>query len=737
MALQPHPGSGLNQHADLEETPIQSGLIEDASSESKAATPSRAANQSKGKTVVCRVTTLHNANYEIEISKTAVGQELFDAVVKERMHLEESAFFSLSFEKVPGTKFWLNMTKKIEKQLQNSQWVFFLEFKFYPPEPNVLSLDETRFQLVLQVRQDMLSGRLPCSFYTYAVLGSYTAQSELGDFDPARHGKGIDYLRSYLLAPNQSDELLERVHDLHRLHKGIEPPEADLLFLATAKKLALYGVTLYKAKEQGRGGDQEVLVGVSPAGLYIYDGSIRMSTYKWPRIRKMSYKYNVFNVKAVFYETNESTEELRNFKCASPKLAKRLWRISVETHQFFRLKQAELTDTNILTFGTRRNLGLSSTLYQHRQQQEQGTIRKSRATLNSSGGESVEGTLRLNGSSLTSDQLLTGAGHEKSATGIIEDSYAAAAAGLSRSERSMQPPPRSSTPDHGVIDELVDEQHAAATSDSSLLDVQPGLAGAGLLNGRLMQSEVDQLAEAVGGAATSVDTIEEASDSSALESAATAMAGKVLTARPHNGPAAAEVTVDQLVLGMAAAGEEQEPCEDGVESTKFSLQSSENRPAVGAQENSTAVAAEQTGSSCEAGSLPEAADGSQIKMEGAENQPGVGHLAGTGGSGDSDGGLNLSLPGFSTESFGISATGQIVDGGADLFHLERNEKFTTESNSSPADRSKVTITVTDEEAGGHGDDQALLDAIRSVLHLDLNLTVEKIELQADSNYRDV
>lgn len=301
--------------------------------------------------VVCRVILLDKDNYEAEIPKSAVGQQLFDKV-KERLSLEEADFFGLSYHTPSGLRHWLNLTKRVDKQLDSNPWVFSFEVKFYPPEPNILSSDETRYLLVLQVRQDLLTGRLPCSFHTHALLGSYTIQSELGDYSTAEHGAGtgIDYLRPYIFAPNQSDELLYRIADLHRLHKGLHPEEADLLFLDSAKKLALYGVDLYKVKDVGH---RDVLVGVSAAGLYIYEDRLRMDTFKWPRILKVSYKRNLFNVKVRSLEFDKE-EHMHGFKCTSPKHAKRLWRITVETHQFFRLKQPELTDTVTLGFGTKR-----------------------------------------------------------------------------------------------------------------------------------------------------------------------------------------------------------------------------------------------------------------------------------------------------------------------------------------------------------------------------------------------
>lgn len=106
--------------------------------------------------------------------------------------------------------------------------------------------------------------RLPCSFVTYALLGSYTAQAELGDYNEMDHGLTCDYLKDLQFAPIQDEELLKRIHDQHKRHKysrlfhfpkhfenfprGQPPNAADLHFLENAKKLAMYGVDIHPAQ---------------------------------------------------------------------------------------------------------------------------------------------------------------------------------------------------------------------------------------------------------------------------------------------------------------------------------------------------------------------------------------------------------------------------------------------------------------------------------------------------------
>jgi len=49
-----------------------------------------------------------------------------------------------------------------------------------------------------------------------ALLGSCTVQSELGEYDVAEHGTGIDYLREIEFAPEQTDELLMKIAEMHQ-----------------------------------------------------------------------------------------------------------------------------------------------------------------------------------------------------------------------------------------------------------------------------------------------------------------------------------------------------------------------------------------------------------------------------------------------------------------------------------------------------------------------------------------
>ncbi|XP_026111998.1 band 4.1-like protein 3 [Carassius auratus] len=235
----------------------------------------------------------------------------------------------------------------MKKQISTGPWNFAFNVKFYPPDPSQLSEDITRYFLCLQLRDDIVSGRLPCSFSTLTVLGSYTVQSELGDCDSELQGSS--HLSDMRLAQNQNKELEEKVLELHRGYKGMNPAEADMLFLENAKKLSMYGVDLHCAKDSE---GVEIMLGVCSSGLLVYREKLRINRFAWPKILKISYKRNNFYIKVRPGELKHF-ESTIGFKLPNHKAAKRLWKVCVEHHTFFRLVSPEAPPKRFLSLGSK------------------------------------------------------------------------------------------------------------------------------------------------------------------------------------------------------------------------------------------------------------------------------------------------------------------------------------------------------------------------------------------------
>ncbi|XP_050170543.1 band 4.1-like protein 2 isoform X11 [Myiozetetes cayanensis] len=301
----------------------------------------------KIKTVQCKVMLLDGTEYSCDLEKRAKGQVLFDKVC-EHLNLLEKDYFGLLFYETAEQKNWLDPSKEIKRQIRSLPWIFTFNVKFYPPDPSQLTEDITRYFLCLQLRQDIVSGRLPCSFVTHALLGSYTLQAELGDHDPEEHRS--DYISEFQFAPNQTQEMEEKVAELHKTHRGLTPAQADSQFLENAKRLSMYGVDLHHAKDSE---GVDIMLGVCANGLLIYKDRLRINRFAWPKILKISYKRSNFYIKVRPAEL-EQFESTIGFKLPNHRAAKRLWKVCVEHHTFFRLVSPEQPPkAKFLTLGSK------------------------------------------------------------------------------------------------------------------------------------------------------------------------------------------------------------------------------------------------------------------------------------------------------------------------------------------------------------------------------------------------
>ncbi|XP_020951781.1 band 4.1-like protein 3 isoform X30 [Sus scrofa] len=300
----------------------------------------------KPKSMQCKVILLDGSEYTCDVEKRSRGQVLFDKVC-EHLNLLEKDYFGLTYRDAENQKNWLDPAKEIKKQIRSGAWHFSFNVKFYPPDPAQLSEDITRYYLCLQLRDDIVSGRLPCSFVTLALLGSYTVQSELGDYDPDECGS--DYVSEFRFAPNHTKELEDKVIELHKSHRGMTPAEAEMHFLENAKKLSMYGVDLHHAKDSE---GVDIMLGVCASGLLIYRDRLRINRFAWPKVLKISYKRNNFYIKIRPGEF-EQFESTIGFKLPNHRAAKRLWKVCVEHHTFFRLLLPEAPPKKFLTLGSK------------------------------------------------------------------------------------------------------------------------------------------------------------------------------------------------------------------------------------------------------------------------------------------------------------------------------------------------------------------------------------------------
>lgn len=228
-------------------------------------TPTKKKASSGGRAALAKVTLLDGSVLDVTIDRKAKGRDLLNSVCA-GLNILERDYFALLTESPTDPRIWIDIERPLSKYFKSDPWIVDFAVKFYPPEPAQLHEDITRYHLCLQVRNDILQGRLPCSFVTHALLGSYLVQSELGDYD-SNEMRDKNYLKDFKFAPNQTPELQDKVVELHKTHKGQTPAEAELHYLENAKKLAMYGVDLHPAKDSE---GVDIMLGVCASGILVY-----------------------------------------------------------------------------------------------------------------------------------------------------------------------------------------------------------------------------------------------------------------------------------------------------------------------------------------------------------------------------------------------------------------------------------------------------------------------------------
>ncbi|KAH0621285.1 hypothetical protein JD844_022407 [Phrynosoma platyrhinos] len=282
--------------------------------------------------VVCNILLLDNTVQAFRVNKHDQGQVLLDIVFR-HLDLTERDYFGLQLaDDSTDNPRWLDPNKPIRKQLKRgSPHSLNFRVKFFVGDPNKLQEEYTRYQYFLQIKQDILTGRLPCPYNTAALLASYAVQSELGDYSFSENFPG--YLSDYSFIPGQPQDFEKEVSKLHQQHIGLSPAEAEFSYLSTARTLELYGVELHYARDQS---NNEIMIGVMSGGILIYKNRVRINTFPWLKIVKISFKCKQFFIQ-LRKELHESRETLLGFNMVNYRACKNLWKACVEHHTFFRL----------------------------------------------------------------------------------------------------------------------------------------------------------------------------------------------------------------------------------------------------------------------------------------------------------------------------------------------------------------------------------------------------------------
>uniref|UniRef100_A0A8C3ASU4 Tyrosine-protein phosphatase non-receptor type n=1 Tax=Cyclopterus lumpus TaxID=8103 RepID=A0A8C3ASU4_CYCLU len=203
--------------------------------------------------LVTRIQLLNGEFVEFTLSVESTGQECLEAVAQ-RLELREITYFSLWYFNKQNQQRWIDLEKPLKKQLDKYglEPTVYFGVVFYLPSVTQLQQEITRYQYYLQLKKDVLEGRISCSLEQAIRLASLAVQADFGDFN---RYDSQDFLQKFALFPIdwiQDERVLEEATQKVALHyqsfRGLSAPEAEMLYMQEVEKMEGYGQESYQAK---------------------------------------------------------------------------------------------------------------------------------------------------------------------------------------------------------------------------------------------------------------------------------------------------------------------------------------------------------------------------------------------------------------------------------------------------------------------------------------------------------
>ncbi|CAB0005793.1 unnamed protein product [Nesidiocoris tenuis] len=297
----------------------------------------------------CNVRLLDDAEIlECQLSAADKGSNLLDHIC-EQLNLVEKDYFGLRYVDTARQRHWLDLSKSVIKQIKDMDPILFnFRVKFYPPDPFKLKEDITRYHIFLQLKRDLVHGRLYCTQHESSYLAALIVQAEYGDYDPDVH---IDnYVTAMKLLLKQTQQIEEKIMEIHQDElKGMEPTTAENTFLRKVVTLDTYGIDPHPVKDHK---GNQLYLGINYQGILTFQGVLKLHHFRWPEVNKLKFEGKMFIIHLIYREKKHTV----GFKCPTVSACRHVWRCAIEQMLFFTVPSSSsipsvITGGSIFSFG--------------------------------------------------------------------------------------------------------------------------------------------------------------------------------------------------------------------------------------------------------------------------------------------------------------------------------------------------------------------------------------------------
>uniref|UniRef100_A0A672HCC9 Tyrosine-protein phosphatase non-receptor type n=1 Tax=Salarias fasciatus TaxID=181472 RepID=A0A672HCC9_SALFA len=289
--------------------------------------------------LVTRIQLLNGEFVEFTLSVESTGQECLEAVAQ-RLELREITYFSLWYFNKQNQQRWIDLEKPLKKQLDKYglEPTVYFGVVFYIPSVAQLQQEITRYQYYLQLKKDVLEGKISCSLEQAIRLASLAVQADFGDFN---RYDSQEFLQKFALFPIdwiQDERVLEeatqKVALLYQSFRGLSAPEAEMLYMQEVEKMEGYGQESYQAKDST---GTDVTLGSCLDGIFVKHKNTRpLLLFRWPEINNMSHNRSFFALELT------SREESVQFQTEDMETSKYVCRMCLARLKFYKINKSSL-----------------------------------------------------------------------------------------------------------------------------------------------------------------------------------------------------------------------------------------------------------------------------------------------------------------------------------------------------------------------------------------------------------